>query len=227
LHEVFSSWIYQALIQQQLMARMGFIMTLILSNNRTLNQVGMPLVNPMTSPEQERRDVLVMLNKASSLLESSMDARLIPPAGTNIVYAIRGARDGRDVAGVKGGIVAVQNHIHLSGPCAFDAGGDISRIVLTAMKFDPCMRSAAVIRFSGKTRAILDDMFIECCALDRTKEPPGTGTMDWGVASCCGEGVPEIIYDTPAAPHEALIRIIGENPVEIAGNIIILSNRIQ
>jgi predicted fused transcriptional regulator/phosphomethylpyrimidine kinase len=39
--------------------------------------------------------------------------------------------------------------------------------------------------------------------------------------------VPEIIYDTPAAPHEALIRIIGENPVEITGNIIILSNRIQ
>jgi thiamine-phosphate diphosphorylase len=181
----------------------------------------------MTTPEQERREVLVRLTDAVSLLESSMDADLIPSKGTNIVYAIRGARDGKDIASIQGGIVAIKGKVHLSGPCVFDAGGDLSRIVLTAAKFDPLMRSAAAIRFSRETLAMLENMFIECCALDRAKELPGTSTMDWGVASCCKDGVPEVIYDRKNAPHEALIRIIGESPVEIVNNIIILSNRIQ
>lgn len=202
-------------------------MRLTQNNKRTLNQVCVPPFDRMILPEQERHEVLIRLTEAVSLLESSMNAQLIPSTGTNLVYAIRGARDGRDVAGVQGGIVVREKNVHRSGPCAFDAGGDIARIVLTAMKFDPLMRSAAAIQFSRKTLAVIEDMFIECCALDRAKEPPGTTTIDWGVASCCTEGVPEVIYDHATAPHEALIRIIGENPVEIANNIIILSNRIQ
>jgi len=185
------------------------------------------LSDRMIPPEQERHEVLIGLTEAVALLETSMDAKLVPSTGTNVVYAIRGARDGRDVAGVQGGIVVREENVRRSGPCAFDAGGDIARIVLTAMKFDPLMRSAAVLRFDRKTLATLEAMFIECCALDRAKEPPGMSTMDWGVASCCTGGVPEVIYDRGTAPHEALIRIIGENPVKIASNIIILSDRIQ
>lgn len=181
----------------------------------------------MYSPEQERREVITRLTEAVALLGASMDIRLIPSSGGNIAYAIRGARDGRDVAAVQGGIVAHEGRAHPSGPCAFGAGADISRIVITAMKFDPVMRSAAVIRFSRGALDLLEDMFIECCCIDRMKEPEGIGTMNWGVASCCTEGVPEVIYDRGADSTEGLIHLIGEDAGEVASNIIILSRRIQ
>jgi hydroxymethylpyrimidine/phosphomethylpyrimidine kinase len=181
----------------------------------------------MTTPHQERCDVLLSLSEALALLEASMDIRLIPPSGSNIAYAVSGARVGQDVAAVMGGIVIREKKAHAQGPCAFDAGGHISRIVLTAMKFDPVMRSAIVIAFRPDLLDVLEDMFIECCTFNPEKEPPGINTMDWGVASCCQDGVPEVIYDCGTGSKGGLIRLIGENPVEIAGNIIILSDRIQ
>jgi thiamine-phosphate diphosphorylase len=185
------------------------------------------LLGDMTPPAQERRDVILRLTEAATLLGSSMDVRLIPGAGTNLVYAIRGARDGKDIAGIEGGIVTKRGKVQLAGPCLFDSGGEASRIVLTAMKFDPAMRSASAIRFSSEALGILDDMFIECRELDRTNQTPGISTMEWGIAYCCSDGVPEVIFDRGTAHHEGLIRLIGEDPVEVANNIIILSNRIE
>ena len=50
--------------------------------------------------------------------------------------------------------------------------------------------------------------------------------MDWGVASCCRDGVPEVIYDRGAAGKEAMVRFMGQEPLEIANKIIMLSTRI-
>jgi hydroxymethylpyrimidine/phosphomethylpyrimidine kinase len=50
--------------------------------------------------------------------------------------------------------------------------------------------------------------------------------MDWGGAFCCREGVPDIIYDRGAAGLEPMIRVLGEDPVMVAHNILKLSNRI-
>ena len=50
--------------------------------------------------------------------------------------------------------------------------------------------------------------------------------MDWGVSSCCRDGVPDVIFDRGAPGKEGLIRLFGENPDAVANNIIICSNRI-
>jgi predicted fused transcriptional regulator/phosphomethylpyrimidine kinase len=47
--------------------------------------------------------------------------------------------------------------------------------------------------------------------------------MDWGVAAACKNGVPDVIY--PRGGRGAFI-ILGEDPVDVANNIIICSNRI-
>ena len=186
-----------------------------------------PQLLNMKSPEKEREEVILRLTEAVGLLRNSFDARLIPPNGTNIVYAISGARDSRDVAAVKGGIGSKGGKVHLYGSCAFDVGGEISRIVLTTMKFDPLMRSAFIIKCKKEILKIVEEMFIECRTIDHVKRPPNSSNMDWGIASCCKDGVPEIIYDVGITPKESLIRVIGQDPVEVVNNIIILSNRIQ
>jgi hydroxymethylpyrimidine/phosphomethylpyrimidine kinase len=181
----------------------------------------------MISAGQERHEVLLRLNTAVGLLAGAMDIRLIPASGGTIAFALRHARDGRDVASVKGGIVVLDGKFHPSGPCAYDTGADISRIVLTVMKFDPEMRCAAVIGYSQGALNLLEDMSILCCGIDHTKIPPGISTMDWGIASCCTDGVPDVIYDKGAQKSEGLIYLIGEDAVKVASTIIILSHRIQ
>jgi hydroxymethylpyrimidine/phosphomethylpyrimidine kinase len=176
--------------------------------------------------EEERGRVIESLSQAVGLIVERMDVRLIPEAGMNIVYALPDARGPGDVAGVPGRIVRLGDTVHPVGELAFGASDHVARVVLTAMRFDRRIRSAANIRFSEPILAELDNLLFEVCSFDRTKEPPGVQTMDWGVAFCCREGVPDIIYDRGAAGLEPMIRVLGEDPVMVAHNILKLSNRI-
>jgi hydroxymethylpyrimidine/phosphomethylpyrimidine kinase len=177
-------------------------------------------------PNRERSDVLEKLTGAVALLEQSMDPRLIPAQGTKFGYAIRGARDTGGIAAVQAGIFPLKGKSHAGGPCAFGMDDEIARIILTAMKFDPDIRSAATLHFSRKIIGIIENLLLECNSFDPASEPPGISTMDWGVASCCREGVPDICYDTGAKGKEAIIRLFGEKPTDVLNNIIMISNRI-
>jgi hydroxymethylpyrimidine/phosphomethylpyrimidine kinase len=94
------------------------------------------------------------------------------------------------------------------------------------MKFDPTMRSAATLRFSKNTLMVIESLLLDCASFDRAQEPPGISTMDWGVASCCKDGVPDVCYDCGGTGKEAIVRILGENPIGVTNNIIMISNRI-
>ncbi len=179
----------------------------------------------MTSEDRGR--VIDRMDQAVTLLAERMDARLIPEVGMNIVYALPDARSKDDVAGVLGRIVRLGDRVHPVGEIAFGASDHVARIVLTAMRFNPQVRSAANIRFSEAILPELENLLFEVCSFDRAKEPPGVQTMDWGVASCCREGVPDVIYDRGAVGKEPMIRIFAEDPVMVAQNILKLSNRIM
>jgi predicted fused transcriptional regulator/phosphomethylpyrimidine kinase len=177
--------------------------------------------------EEERDGILRELNHAVSLLVEHMDPSLIPEVGSNIVYALPGAKDPADVAGVFGRIVSLKGRVHPVGEVGFGASDHIARVALTAMRFEPQVRSAANIRFSEATVNLLRSLLLEVCEFDRTKEPTGVKTMDWGVAFCCREGVPDAIVDRGAIGKEPMIRILGEDPEHVARNIIKLSGRIK
>ena len=181
----------------------------------------------MNNPAQERNDVMDRLAQAVALLEGSLDLRLIPECGVSFGYAIRGARDSGGVAAIQGGIVAGETKPRAAGSCGFGMDDGIARIILTAMKFDPLMRSAASVQFSGRVREVLeDDLFLECIRCDPRQAPAAISTMDWSVASCCRDGVPDAILMPGTAGKVPLILLFGEDPLGIANNIIICSNRI-
>ena len=174
----------------------------------------------------DRARVIERMNEAMMLLTERMDARLIPETGMNIAYALPDARSKDDVAAVPGGIVGHADRVHPAGDIAFGADAYVARIVITAMRFDPAIRSAATISFSEAVLIEMENLLFEICSFDPEKEPPGVQTMDWGVASCCREGVPDVIYDRGAAGKEPTIRLLGEDPVTVARNLLKLSNRI-
>ncbi|MDN7023524.1 phosphomethylpyrimidine kinase [Methanoculleus sp. FWC-SCC1] len=174
----------------------------------------------------ERAQVMRSLEQAVGMLAQSMDVRLIPEVGMNIAYALPDPRSRDDVAAVQGRIVKLGDQVHPVGTVAFGASDHVARIVMTAMKFDPAIRSAANIRFSEALLPEFDTMMFEVCSFDRASEPPGVQTMDWGVASCCRDGMPDVIYDRGAVGKEPMIRILGEDPGIVAHNILKLSTRI-
>ena len=180
----------------------------------------------MKDPNWERSDVLEKLAAAVVLLERSLDIRLIPNNGAGLAYAIQGARDKNGVAAVQGRIIQEDGKPHAAGPCAFGADEDIARIVLTVMKFDPHMRCVATLRFSRNILLVIESLLLECTSFDPASEPPGISTMDWEIASCCKEGVPDVCYDTGGKGKEAIIRFFGEDPIDVSNNIIMISNRI-
>ncbi len=177
--------------------------------------------------EADRRDVITELSDALEMIRKGMAPELIPEVGSNIVYALAGATEPGEVAGIEGRIVRLRDAIHPVGDVVFGASDHVARIVLTVMKFDPAIRSAANIRFSDEYIRQLDGMMLEICEFDRLKEPKGVKTMDWGVASCCREAIPDVIFDRGGIGKEPMIRILGEDPVAVAHNILKLSRRIK
>lgn len=177
-------------------------------------------------PASERNAALSRLQSATSLLDQSLNPALVPQGGAQIGYAIRGARD-------KNGVAAIEGRI--SGPaagetgrrCSYGTDEEIARVILTVMKFDPARRSAAILRFSQRALAVFEgDLFLECAPVDTAKAPKGISTMDWGIAACCREEVPDVIYPRGPGAESAPLILLGEEPVDVANNIIICSNRI-
>jgi hydroxymethylpyrimidine/phosphomethylpyrimidine kinase len=180
----------------------------------------------MKDPVQERNEVLYRLDLAVSHLEASMSPLFIPDGGASLVYAVKGARDSDGVAAMPGRIKLRDGKITAGRPCAFGADEPCARIILTAMKFNPLMRSTATITFSENILAVFQAMYLECLPVDCTQKAIGISTMDWSVASCCNDGVPDVIYDRGGNKKPGIMHIFGEDPVVVTNNIIICSNRI-
>jgi len=178
-------------------------------------------------PAHERNTAIALLKEASGRLESVANPQLIPPEGIAFGFAIRGARDAGGVAIVQGGIRSGDRGKTLSGPCVFGSDDPVVRIILTAMKFDPAMRSAAILRFSPKAADVLEnDMLLECAVPDPSSAGRVISTMDWGIASCCRDCVPDAVVYRTGDGKESRIVIFGETAADVANNIIICSNRI-
>jgi predicted fused transcriptional regulator/phosphomethylpyrimidine kinase len=176
---------------------------------------------------EEEEEVRGKLELAVKILAEEMSPSLVPEGGSNIGYALPGARTNGDVAGVHGGIVKMGGGVRPQGDVTFGASEGVARVVLTAMRSDPGIRSAAVIHFTPAILTILEDLLLEICEFDRAREPPGVSTMDWGVASCCREGVPDVIFDRGAPGREGLVRILGEEPLSVAQTIVAVSHRLS
>ena len=168
------------------------------------------------------------VRSAVNRIAEFMNPALIPEVGMNIAFALPDATSPVEVFAVEGRIVRKGNEVFPVGDVIPGASDHVARIVLTAMKYDPEMRAAANIRYSEKIIEILNEMPLEMRSFDRSREPAGVSTMDWGVASCCREDdVPDIIYDLGAVGKEPMIRILGEDPASVVNNILMLSERIN
>ncbi|MEI6293773.1 MAG: thiamine-phosphate synthase family protein [Methanomicrobiales archaeon] len=170
----------------------------------------------------EKAAILQKLSYAASLLPGKISDDLIPSGGVQLAYARKVARDDTDIASVKGGLGREKKVLN-TDDVGFGSGGMIATVLLTAMKFDPVIRSAAIIACTSEAVKMMESRYLEICSFDPLKEPPGIRTMDWGVAQCCRDGVPDAVYNRRTGDTGAIIRLFGEDPLEVANNILMLS----
>jgi thiamine-phosphate diphosphorylase len=180
----------------------------------------------MKDPTLERTETLEKLAEAVEVLIRSLDVRLIPFNGVMFGYAIRGARDKNGIAAVTGGIITKNDKPHRAGPVDFGVDDGIARVILTVMKFDPRIRSAATLRYSRNLQKSMESLLFECASIKAGDGSPGINTMDWSVASCCREGVPDVCFPYAIKGNESTAILFGEDPVDVTNNIIMISNRI-
>lgn len=176
----------------------------------------------------ERYKVLKNVQSAlSKLKQCDSFYKLLPEVGSNIGMAIPYAKTQKDVAAVCGRIVAIRGtcdmpKIHQVGGVDFGASGHVARIILSAMQFDNNMRSAINIKYSKKTLDACRRLGLSISSFERKDEPPGVGTMEWGVETATKKigRVPDVIYDLGDVGKEPMIRILGKSAIDVVDKVI-------
>jgi hydroxymethylpyrimidine kinase/phosphomethylpyrimidine kinase len=194
---------------------------LVQESIRSMYQVGkgVDLVDPMATwrMEAERYNVIHFLTMGVRRLEGILPGDWVPEVGMNFVYALPKARGPRDVAALEGRITSVLGEPRHIGCISFGASSHVAAIVLAAMEHDPTVRSVVNIRFSEERVKRFGDAGLSVGGFDRTEEPEGRRSMEWGTDHAIRElgKVPDIIFDRGGVRKEPMIRLLGKNPQDI------------
>jgi predicted fused transcriptional regulator/phosphomethylpyrimidine kinase len=168
----------------------------------------------------EKVKVLRELKEAADLfINYERAAELIPETRTNLVYALPDAKSTNDVAGIPGRITAAFGRAFYCMEPAFGASDHMARLVVSAMKYSPELRSAINVRLFG----VPEGAYV----FDRSKEPEESrkaerGTMQTIVEIAYNElrKVPEVIIDSGDFGKEPGIYVLGTNPVNVVKRVI-------
>jgi hydroxymethylpyrimidine/phosphomethylpyrimidine kinase len=188
---------------------------------------GMGPVDPTSNLriDAERYRVMSRMHDAITLIESSeVLSPLSPECQINIVMALPTpyAKDIESVCGIPGRILNISGRLKAASCPVFGASRHVARAVLTAMAFDPRVRSAMNIRYSQDIISICKKLGLRIGFYDRKKEPRNLkvregASIPWGIKTAIKKlgRVPDIIYHQGDLGKEPMIIMLGRDPVEI------------
>jgi len=172
--------------------------------------------------EAERYNVLQELWRAYEIMRQACIGHLIPEVQTNLGYALSSPEGVEDVGAWQGRIVRFGDSVAAVGFPSFGASRHVAKIILTAMSFDPRMRSAANIRFGEEVIEACGRAGMKVSSFDRSLEPKDVkaregSTLSWGVEECLKKekGTPDIIFDQGEVGKEPMVRVLGTDPVDV------------
>lgn len=168
--------------------------------------------------QMEKAGIWLSLQNAVDEVVSFLPSSLVPEVGINFVYAMEDASGMGDICGIYGRIVKVSGRPFQSGECRFGTSKHIASVALACMKHDRKMRSAMNIAYSPDTVEACRAAGLEVASFDRRDEPAGSSTMEWGTEHAIKKhgGIPDIVWDAGSPGKEAMIRVLGRTPDEVA-----------
>lgn len=179
--------------------------------------------------EQERLTVLQALRAAAARLQAADITDLIPEVQSNLGYATPYPRGAADVAAFPGRLLRTPEGLLIPREPAFGASRHIAAVILTAQQIHPHIRAAMNIRYFPAEAELAPLLHLKAAHFDRVQEPPEVkaregSTLAWGVASVLapGEPPPDLIYDRGDWGKEAMIRVLGTDPMDVVSKVLAL-----
>ncbi|MDH5746197.1 MAG: bifunctional hydroxymethylpyrimidine kinase/phosphomethylpyrimidine kinase [Candidatus Bathyarchaeota archaeon] len=194
-------------------------------------------VNPMAHlyRESSRYNVLMNLEKARALLETTPEvAMLVPEVGMNIAMAIPYAESIDDVAAIEGRIVKTCKGARAAGNPKFGCSSHLARYLLEIVKHDKKKMVAINLKFSDDVLKTLEKWGLTISFYDRKKEPEEIKKVDrmtvpWGVKEVIKKvgKVPDVIYHRGDVGKEPMIVILGKQACDLAKLTVQLAREIE
>ena len=194
-------------------------------------------VNPMAHlyRESSRYNVLMNLEKARALLETTPEvAMLVPEVGMNIAMAIPYAESIDDVAAIEGRIVKTCKGARAAGNPKFGCSSHLARYLLEIVKHDKKKMVAINLKFSDDVLKTLEKWGLTMSFYDRKKEPEEIKRVDrmtvpWGVKEVIKKvgKVPDVIYHRGDVGKEPMIVILGKQACDLAKLTVQLAREIE
>ncbi|MBU7014006.1 MAG: bifunctional hydroxymethylpyrimidine kinase/phosphomethylpyrimidine kinase [Theionarchaea archaeon] len=180
--------------------------------------------------EAEKFSIVNQLREGFNLAKSSEIADVIPEVQSNLVMALSDADSVEDVAGFPGRIVRYKETVETVGCPEFGASSHMARVVLAVMTYDPTIRSAMNIRYGDDVVEAAERAGYTLGKFSREDEPQQIrekegSTLDWGTITAIQElgKPPDIIYDLGGISREAMMRVLGKNPLDVVQKVIKIS----
>jgi len=190
-------------------------------------------------PANQLAAAQIMLDKENILRElkaaicrftnSSNAASFIPEVQSNIAYSLCNAKTCDDIAGIPGRLIRLEKTVITVSEPMFGASKHIAQIILTAMKYEPSLRSCMNIRYDNnilekaRQKGFIIKSFNRNDEPDMIKQKKG-GTMEWGTDMVFQKGLPwpDIIFDIGGVGKEPMIRVIGSDPGMVVNKVLSL-----
>jgi len=165
----------------------------------------------------DRYEVLQAVREGAEVATRLIPLDWVPEVGINLGYALPAGTSPEDVCALEGRITRVGSHLQATGPPSFGASRHIARIILTAMRFDPRIRSAINLKYKEKNLSRLKKIGFRVGTFRRGMQPEGTSTMEWGTEQAIRKlgRVPDVIADHGEVGKEAMVRILGTEPRDL------------
>jgi hydroxymethylpyrimidine/phosphomethylpyrimidine kinase len=187
---------------------------------------GLPVTNPLSAIYRDAScyHVLAELQAAVEQVSALVDFyKLIPETQTNFVYALAGAADASEVAGVRGRIVRIGNSAVPASYIEFGASKHMASAIIGYMRVNPAFRSVINIRFNDGLVKTCRSLF-SVSSYDRSREPRGVkkegSSVSWGtLAALARNPKAEVIYHKGDIGKEPMTTVFGRNPGEVAAKI--------
>jgi hydroxymethylpyrimidine/phosphomethylpyrimidine kinase len=189
-------------------------------------------VNPLAwaARESERYRTLQKLKQAFQILREKKVGHLFPEVQSNLGYALPQSRGPEDVAAFPGRFIHRGKEVERVADPEFGASRHMAGVILTAMSFDPEMRSAMNLRFGEDLLNRARKAGLAIAHFDRNDEPArvkggGDISFSWGVQRVLNKSkfMPDIIFDRGGFGKEPMIRILGQDPERVVAKVIRLA----
>ncbi|MBN1827906.1 MAG: bifunctional hydroxymethylpyrimidine kinase/phosphomethylpyrimidine kinase [Deltaproteobacteria bacterium] len=180
--------------------------------------------------ESARYECIVELKSAVEKLLRRKIGNVIPEVQSNFGFALPFATGLDEVAAVPGRIVRVGERGRTLADPDFGVSSHVARIILTVIKYDDDCRSAMDIRFSEEIVDICRKLGYAVAEFSRSEEPPDVkaregSSIEWGTNLVLSHSaaVPDVVFDRGDIGKEAIVRIIGRRPADVADKALAVS----